>query len=628
MKFLRMRLKNFMTFGDQYQQLKFSKRGLVLIEAENHDDPSSQSNGAGKSALIDALVWCLYGVTTHEPPAEADDVVNRFTGKNCIVEVTFEHNDTIYMVVRYRKLKDHDGIDEATKEHGLVFHRGETPLTKSTTKETQAEIERVLGMSVTTFRHAVVFGQSKAFRFNRLTDAEKKAVLDEMTGAEVYAIAADLAGKELSVQEDAYETHTRLAKTSYQNQLDAEERLKKLRDKRAAAKAERDQTLLEAKAMLQLKKDKLAKLDPVTKHDVQHQSERVTKLRNTIDAMRDNEDTIRANVVQAKQAVVTAQEKNDAVHAKIKEIKKREVCEACEQPIDPKHAKKQVDALRKKLDTDMGLWPVDKQHVVDELEKELEKAKEKRKALVEERDAAQKAYEELREKKTRYEALEDQVKNAQQLYDRAVKADPKDFDDLIAADETAVKVAKMAHDAHVEDAEAAAQKQKMLEFWRDGFSAKGLRSLMLDSVLPFLNSKLQQYSNAVTARTIKVEFRTQRGLKSGSLREDFHVHVENEHGANMYSMLSIGERAKVDLIVGLALQDFAAAKSRIPVNVAFFDEPFDGLDATAMDRVMDLLTSVLKKRESVFIITHEQTLKTYISKTVCVVKKDNNSTIQ
>ena len=65
-------INNFLTMKQAHVNL--NNRGLVLISGVNEDDKSTDSNGAGKSTLVDALCWCLFGVTARG--VTADEVVN------------------------------------------------------------------------------------------------------------------------------------------------------------------------------------------------------------------------------------------------------------------------------------------------------------------------------------------------------------------------------------------------------------------------------------------------------------------------------------------------------------------------------------------------------------------------
>ena len=99
MKFKQIEICNFGTIGNV--TLSLQARGMVLVAGLNKDTPKSDSNGAGKSLLLDAFTWCLWGRTTRD--TKDDEVVNNKFGKNCQVTVYFEDGDQEFKVIRYRK---------------------------------------------------------------------------------------------------------------------------------------------------------------------------------------------------------------------------------------------------------------------------------------------------------------------------------------------------------------------------------------------------------------------------------------------------------------------------------------------------------------------------------------------
>ena len=72
MKILDVNITNFLAITSAH--IKLSDRGLVLIQGENLQDSSAQSNGSGKSSIADALCWALYGVTARG--VTGNDVIN------------------------------------------------------------------------------------------------------------------------------------------------------------------------------------------------------------------------------------------------------------------------------------------------------------------------------------------------------------------------------------------------------------------------------------------------------------------------------------------------------------------------------------------------------------------------
>ena len=91
----RLEIQNFLSIGQG--AIDFDNKGLVLIEGVNEDSPSSISNGAGKSAIYDALFWALYG-KTKRVLENADKVVNNVAKKDCKVTLLFDD----YRVIRTR----------------------------------------------------------------------------------------------------------------------------------------------------------------------------------------------------------------------------------------------------------------------------------------------------------------------------------------------------------------------------------------------------------------------------------------------------------------------------------------------------------------------------------------------
>jgi DNA repair exonuclease SbcCD ATPase subunit len=134
MKFHTLRIQNFLTIGDATVQLK--DKGLHLIQGENEDNTSAKSNGAGKSSIVDAISWVLFGVTARG--TKGDKVVHNVRKKDCFVELRVEHGESTYIVERYRK--------HATHKNQLRLYCDATPASSSVdmTKGTDAETQKLV----------------------------------------------------------------------------------------------------------------------------------------------------------------------------------------------------------------------------------------------------------------------------------------------------------------------------------------------------------------------------------------------------------------------------------------------------------------------------------------------------
>lgn len=607
MRLLDIWIKNFMRFKSAH--LELHDVGMCLIEGRNLDDESATSNGAGKSTIVDALLWCLYGVTTHEPSAQGDDVINEKRLKNCEVRVRFKVGKYQHYGVTRRRGWKKGGKSvqlELVTWDPQTQGGGAGDMTKGTVKDTQVAIEKLIGMSVATFRHACVFGQGRAYRFSRLTDSEKKAVLDEMLGSEVYAVAAQKASDQLTETERALEKAQASLETALDSLQDARKRLGRLK-----AKAK------DAERQTQAKRDAL-------KLKLGH----AKVLLGAIEApkTRDNALVIaETNEREAETVWRKAMRLADASRVELKRLEEKRAkvrsttgtdCITCGQLIGEEHIDTQIAAIDEQIEKQGATDHIANEALID-AKKKYDERKAHTKQIAKDCDQAR---EQQRARKT----LEAEVDDLRERLAELREGDR--YGELIADERKHIlKLRKKTErfrafvKQHKRDAEH-------LRFWQHGFGTKGLRSLMLDSTLPYLNAKLDHYTNALTAGNIAVEFKAQKQLKGGGTREEFHIEVRNKHGSTKYNMNSVGERAKIDIIVGLALQDMAASRSRVPVNVAFFDEVFDGLDDRGIDRAVQVLSEL--QRESAFIISHKSELKTFFSKSIVVVKQNGESRLE
>jgi DNA repair exonuclease SbcCD ATPase subunit len=111
LKLLRLEICGFMGFTGR-SELMLDGLGLVHIAGINEDDPGSNSNGAAKTTILEALTWCLFGEGLPRPSGNseqgvrADEVLNDRLGKQCRVAVDLRDEDgTWYQVERWRKYK-------------------------------------------------------------------------------------------------------------------------------------------------------------------------------------------------------------------------------------------------------------------------------------------------------------------------------------------------------------------------------------------------------------------------------------------------------------------------------------------------------------------------------------------
>lgn len=138
------------------------------------------TNGAGKSTILDAIVYALYGPDGLGLGKRADTVIREGETTAAVV-LTFIAGDATYRVTRTRKSTGKTVLD-------LARVGGDEPrsLTRGTVKDTQAAIEALVGCSAETFLQAVYVGQGDASRFAKATPGERRDTLSQALDLDQY----------------------------------------------------------------------------------------------------------------------------------------------------------------------------------------------------------------------------------------------------------------------------------------------------------------------------------------------------------------------------------------------------------------------------------------------------------
>ena len=171
---LRLTVRNFLCYGD----------GVPPLDLENiHVACLCGQNGHGKSALLDAITWALWG----KARAKNQDELIHYGQDEMMVDLEFRLRDTRYRVVRRhasglgrRRSSATDLQLQISGEDGFV------PITAASMRETQAGIDRIIGMDYDTFINSAFLLQGRADEFTNKSPGERKEVLARILSLDVY----------------------------------------------------------------------------------------------------------------------------------------------------------------------------------------------------------------------------------------------------------------------------------------------------------------------------------------------------------------------------------------------------------------------------------------------------------
>ena len=191
-------VKNFLSVGNQTQAVDFDKEALTLVLGENVDlggDDSGSRNGTGKTTIVNALSYALYGNALTN--IKKENLINKTNGKHMLVTVNFEVNGQSFRIERGRKpnvlkLFVNDQEQKAKDEDDA----------QGDSRETQKYIDQLLGMSHTMFKHLVALN-TYTEPFLSMKAADQREVIEQLLGITLLSEKAEKLKAEVKPVKDA-----------------------------------------------------------------------------------------------------------------------------------------------------------------------------------------------------------------------------------------------------------------------------------------------------------------------------------------------------------------------------------------------------------------------------------------
>lgn len=534
-------------------QLSLDRRGLVLVTGHSEDEGGA--NGAGKSSLSSkGILYTLFGRTAGG--LKADRVVNRHTGrKKAWGKLVFEVGGRLYEVVRQRgpnKLRlTVDGQDLSARQE----------------RETQVEIENLLGRSFKTFLQSEYFGQGRTMSYAELTPKGQKEVLEEILPLDRLSRAAEYTKAQL---QEVSATQAEVAREVRDLEVRIETLTHYLHDASEKERLWRQEHGQETTNLLrkiydaEYHPDEVAALDP---------------------------GTLRQRVGEFRRSVGDWGRYVASLNARIQPVE-RTACPTCHQPM-----------------------PED---TFERLRKEQER-------LAQEKAQAQATLAEAEASLSKLELELELTFVWAQLQQHRAQENPYRISGDMAGEVEERKKALAEAQARLE---VLNQEVDHLTFWRNAFT-RDLRLALFQAACPFLAERTRHHLAGLGNAQIHVEFATVKQLASGEMKEEFAVNVWSETGGESFDALSGGEQQLVSFAIGLALADLAAAQATERSSFLILDEPFAQLDDRNSEAIVHYLTHGLaRERETILLISNEEHLKSLVPNRVHVVKKGGVSRVQ
>lgn len=282
----KLKLVNFLSFESAEMDLK--ERGLVAVTGLNKDSAAFSTNGVGKSAIIDAVFYVLYGKTIRG--LEAGDIIRR-DSKKCEVSLEIYDDDGKVYLAKRTRTPSKSELELTGGSNAIFVGDDKSPslparndISAFNIVDSQAKINQIIGMDSSTFEAVVIFGDDVA-RFARASDREQKAILDKILDMGTYEKAQTIAKNYLEVLNDelaAAQSDTKILESQKEQLLsNAEElleRSEKLKEAQQDAKDRQAGDIAKLTGEILNKQIELEDLEFKSKEEIANKEKEVKEL--------------------------------------------------------------------------------------------------------------------------------------------------------------------------------------------------------------------------------------------------------------------------------------------------------------------------------------------------------------
>ena len=571
-------VKNFMSVGNQTQAVNFDKENLTLVLGENLDqggDDNGSRNGTGKTTIVNALSYALYGNALTN--IKKDNLINKINNKNMLVTLTFDKDGTEYRIERGRKPNVLQFF-----VNNQAQDTEETDDAQGDMRETQRDLDDLLGMSHDMFRHIVALNTyTEPFLSMKANDqrviieqllgitllSEKAEGLKEMiktTKDNIYQENADIEAAKKSNEKIQQSVDSLTSRQNAWNNQHSEEMEKIARAIVELENVDIDSELAKHTA-LKLFEEQTAKLKSLTKE------------RATLDSA----------TAQAERSV----KKYADELAKLKDKK----CHACEQDLHDHKHKEMTAVAVKHLE--------EAQRYLDKVTSDL--AKINKEIVV--------IGEVSKRPDTYYDSVEQALKHQNnlktletQLTVKAGESDPyqEQIDEL---QHTAMQDISWDHVNELNTLKNHQEFLLKLLTSKDSF----IRKKIIDQNLAYLNNRLTYYLDKM-------------GLPHTVVFQNDLTVIITQLGQDLdFDNLSRGERNRLILGLSWSFRDVWESLYQA-INLLFVDELVDnGLDASGVEGALAVLKKMARERKkNIFLISHKDELIGRVNNVLKVIKEN------
>ena len=542
--FRAVRWKNLLSTGNYFTEIKLDSNANTLVVGEN---------GSGKSTMLDALCFGLFGKAFRN--VNKPQLINSINGKDCVVEIELDCNNKSYKIIR--------GIKPNVFE---IYQNGDLLNQDAAIRDYQEYLEKfILKMNYKSFTQIVILGSASFVPFMQLSASDRRNIIEDLLDIQIFSTMNSLVKDKLSTNKDATGTKKYdidLTKQKYDLEKKHIDELKQNNDDKVK---EYESEVLNSNQTIQALHADIANATgqvEVYSTDVALQTETESKVKK----LGKLESQIESNLSKFQKDISFFQHNDD--------------CPTCRQSIATEFKEGQIQSLQTKTtQCELGL---------KDLEAKLLDEQAKLNKIAETQKAIQKLQIDIATKNTSINEVNKYIVKIQK--------------EILALKET--KGSTQLQETQLQ--ELASQLKQLESDLKELIEEKtyyeaatsllrdtGIKTKIIKQYLPIINKLVNKYLSSLD---FFVNF---------NLDESFKETIKSRHRDDFsYHNFSEGEKQRIDMALMLTWRAVAKLKNSSNTNLLILDETFDSsLDTTGTEELMKILHML--EGVNLFVISHK-----------------------
>lgn len=606
-KFDTLRIQNFYSYGEK-QEIDFKNFSstVVLIDGVDKDTEGSKI-GSGKSSLMAALTYAIFGETVSN--VKANEIVNYIKGKDALVELEFFVEKTKYKIERGRKpkvLNIFKQIQDIKETNGLGWQN----ISKADDRDNDEELKKLFRMNFETFLQTSFFSVASEHNkpFLNMVPSSQKKVLENIFNFDIHNMQiSDVKDRMRDEQVKLVDLESSAKEIKYANEQIQEqiERLKVSYEKFENRRQKEIESLQEKIAFY-----KTINIDEEKeKYDFSSElKEHKITINEAITELKSSQKDVKATIAAESRELEILIEKYEKEQKKNKSLKGN-VCPTCNQEWEDQNAIDQSDERIKRYEQEM--------HKYEKSIKQYEKtASQIKKSLDEKRE------------------LLIEIKEAMDEIELSVEKKELDNIDIVVSGLNK-ELEQITHQENHYSAEIEANKLMLREIdmsFIDKIAANindyktyvkisedpKNRGKFLRRYIKQSNDILREFKKLIPDYNIHLQF-----------NPDFTIRVMKLGKEVNPGSLSNGEKRIGNIMIMMALMKVFKLKNNVEFDAMFMDEVLDsGINGTLLESVYTFIKNVAKQEKmKVYLISHREEIKEKVKEVIMVTKSRGISTI-